>query len=68
MMMAKDRDDRYQTPSELLRDIEQVIDGKMPERARLFSGESSVIGQNRIRRIAHVSGMQAVMLGPAATP
>ncbi len=40
-MMAKDPADRYQTPEELLVDMELVIDGKAPKRGFLSGGRSS---------------------------
>ena len=42
-MMAKDPKDRYQTPAELIRDIELVSFGKKPVAVRLDVGKSSVM-------------------------
>ena len=50
MMMAKERDERYQDPSELLRDIELVMDKKEPKRAKQFKGESSIMPAAKRRR------------------
>ncbi|HOX07197.1 MAG TPA: serine/threonine-protein kinase [Planctomycetota bacterium] len=41
-MMAKSREDRYQTPTELLVDLRLVADGKPPRSAELKAGLSSV--------------------------
>jgi len=41
-MMAKDREDRYQTPEDLLEDLELVIDGRLPRHASLGGGRSSL--------------------------
>jgi len=41
-MMAKSRDDRYQTPAELLDDIDLVIDGEMPKLEILTIGSATV--------------------------
>ncbi len=41
-MMAKDRKDRYQTPAEVVADIEAVLAGQVPQGAALQAGRSSV--------------------------
>jgi len=41
-MMAKSREDRYQTPAELLVDLRLVAEGKPPKSAELRAGLSSV--------------------------
>ncbi|MCX7805271.1 MAG: protein kinase [Planctomycetota bacterium] len=41
-MMAKDREDRYQTPAELLKDLEALKKGRTPELAAAFRGKSSM--------------------------
>jgi serine/threonine-protein kinase len=41
-MMAKDPADRYQTPKELVADMEFVIDGKRPPSGAMEAGKSSV--------------------------
>jgi eukaryotic-like serine/threonine-protein kinase len=41
-MMAKNPADRYQTPAELVTDLEMAIDGKAPDEANLAPGLSSV--------------------------
>jgi len=41
-MMAKDRKDRYQTPAEVVEDLEAVLEGRTPEGAALRNGRSSV--------------------------
>ncbi len=40
-MMAKERDDRYESPVALIRDIDRVIGGKLPEVAPLAAHKSS---------------------------
>jgi serine/threonine-protein kinase len=44
-MMAKEPEDRYQTPVELLRDMEMVIDGKRPK-SQMLDHELSTIGRS----------------------
>ncbi len=44
-MMAKEPGDRYQTPAELLKDMELVIDGKGPNAAALDPMLTSIAGQ-----------------------
>ncbi|MFH1024330.1 MAG: protein kinase, partial [Planctomycetota bacterium] len=51
-MMAKAREDRYQDPAELLRNMERVIDGKAPESQVLDSDKSS-IGRRGVAPSAH---------------
>lgn len=41
-MMAKDPADRYQTPEELIADMELVIDGKEPKSGILSAGRSTI--------------------------
>ncbi len=41
-MMAKERSDRYDSPTSLIRDIDRVIAGKLPESAPLAATKSSV--------------------------
>ncbi len=41
-MMAKDREDRYQVPEELIKDINLVMSGKSPGALRLATGRSAV--------------------------
>jgi len=43
-MMAKDRDDRYGTTDDLVRDMEFVIDGKAPDSEMVDAHKSSVAG------------------------
>jgi len=43
-MMAKERRDRYQTPEELIRDVNLVVSGKSPAALRLGAGRSAVRG------------------------
>ncbi len=57
-MMAKERDDRYQTPEELIRDLNLVLSGKNPAALRLAAGRSAVRGYTgahtgRTRPISH---------------
>ncbi len=47
-MMAKDPNDRYLTPEELLRDMELVIDGKPPGSAVLDPMLSSIAGSGAV--------------------
>ncbi len=43
-MMAKDRNDRYQTAGELIEDIQRVTDGKAPDTGMVDAHKSSVAG------------------------
>jgi serine/threonine-protein kinase len=57
-MMAKEREDRYQTPEELIRDVNLVLSGKNPAALRLAAGRSAVRGYTgghaaRSRPISH---------------
>ncbi len=47
-MMAKDRNDRYESPMHLIRDIDRVIGGKKPVAAPLSASKSSV-GRSAVR-------------------
>jgi eukaryotic-like serine/threonine-protein kinase len=44
-MMAKDRADRYQTPEDVIKDIDMVLSGKSPGAMRLAAGRSAVRGR-----------------------
>jgi Protein kinase domain/Galactose oxidase, central domain len=78
-MMAKDREDRYQTPAELLTDLELVIDGKAPQSEMLAAGRSSVgqrgaselkraLRQKRRQRLAENAGTAGQLLEPVEGP
>ncbi len=57
-MMAKDREDRYATPALLIRDIDRVIGGKLPEAAPLAATKSSV-GRSAVRDEKAKSGRRS---------
>jgi serine/threonine-protein kinase len=77
-MMAKDREDRYATPAELIGDLELVIDGKPPEAASLAADRSSVgmrgaLGvkrppRRRLQRVREDAGTVGRLLEPAGRP
>jgi hypothetical protein len=55
-MMAKNRADRYQTPEELIKDLDLVMAGKSPAAVRLGVGRSAVRGHGArapVRRVSH---------------
>jgi len=69
-MMAKVRDDRYQTPKELLRDLMLVYSGRLPASPKIPAGRSSVKRSVRPAPVPGAAGAVAAkpMPGPARSP
>ncbi|MHC4916082.1 MAG: serine/threonine-protein kinase, partial [Planctomycetota bacterium] len=61
-MMAKDPKDRYQTPAELLKDLELVSDGKGPRGGSLDPSLTSVAG----RAVAAAAAEPTMRFGPGS--
>ncbi len=55
-MMAKDPKDRYQTPEDLIRDVNLIISGKSPAALRLGAGRSAVRGFSGVPGAARARG------------
>ncbi|MHC4199526.1 MAG: protein kinase domain-containing protein [Planctomycetota bacterium] len=51
-MLAKDREDRYRDPGELVRDLEKVAEGRRPSLEALAAGRSSIMKSAEIREAA----------------
>lgn len=51
-MLAKDREDRYRNPAELVRDLEKVAEGRRPSLEALAAGRSSIMKSAEIREAA----------------
>jgi serine/threonine-protein kinase len=51
-MLAKDREDRYGDPGELVRDLEKVAEGRQPSLEALAPGRSSIMKSAEIREAA----------------
>ena len=69
-MMAKSREDRYQTPKELLRDLMLVYSGRLPASPKIPAGRSSVKRSVRPAPVPGAAGAVAAkpMPGPARSP
>jgi hypothetical protein len=77
-MMAKERDDRYATPQQVIEDVEQVLRGEDPQNAALEAGKSSVrvsakryeklqgryVQQQGVRRTTGASALVSAGPGP----
>lgn len=65
-MLAKNQADRYQTPAELIADIELVLAGKEPKSKRLEAGQSSIKMIPIKERLAQRQAEQKKKLIPVA--